>query len=168
MANVVIYLDSIGSDGDPPVGGAHQMRQVNEAFSPHVLPVVVGSTVEFPNKDPFFHNVFSLSKVRTFDLGRFQQDASKSVKFDHPGVVQVFCHIHSDMSAVVLVVPNRLFTSPASGGSYAVRGIPPGTYRVTAWHERAKPITATVQIRADQATQIDFNIPIADGEPGHR
>ncbi len=167
MANVTIYLDSAGSDGAEVVEGAHQMRQVNEAFSPHVLTVVVGSTVEFPNKDPFFHNVFSLSKVRTFDLGRYQQDASKSVKFDRPGMVQVFCHIHSDMSAVVLVVPNRFFTSPGSRGSYAIRGIPPGTYRVTAWHERAKPIAATARIRADQATQLDFNIPIADGESSH-
>src|SRR5437016_2379964 len=98
MANVVIYLDSVppgaGAGALPPAGRA--IHQFNETFAPHVLAVPVGSTVQFPNDDPLFHNVFSLSRVKSFDLGRYPKGTSKSVRFDRPGVVQVFCHIHSD------------------------------------------------------------------------
>ena len=166
MANVVIYLDSVlptevpAPDSAPPL----EMRQSGETFLPHVLPVVAGSTVSFPNGDPFFHNVFSLSKPRTFDLGRYPKGASKSVRFDRPGVVQVFCHIHSDMSAVVFVAPSRLYATPTPHGTYRIAPIPPGTYRVTAWHERTRPISATVRVEPGRPTRLDFNIPITGAD----
>jgi plastocyanin len=170
MANVVIYFDTANTLASPPgsVARPFEVRQEGEAFHPHVLPVPVGSSVDFPNRDPLFHNVFSLSKAKTFDLGRYPQGASKSVRFDRPGAVQVFCHIHSDMSAVIFVTPNEFFATPDQRGTYALERIPPGTYRVTAWHERARPVTAVVQIEPGKTTRIDFNIPIADVEPTPR
>jgi hypothetical protein len=136
------------------------IEQRNETFVPHVLPVLRGSTVEFPNKDPVFHNVFSLSSSRSFDLGRYPKGTSKSVRFDRPGTVQVFCHIHSDMSAVVLVLDNPFFTIPAAPGRYTINGVPAGEYRLVAWHERIKPIVRSVRVRAGQTTILDLNVPL--------
>jgi plastocyanin len=163
MANVIIYLDSAAFNGSAP-DSAPEMRQVNETFKPHVLAIVAGSSVDFPNEDPFFHNVFSLSRPKSFDLGRYPQGSSKRIRFDREGVVPVFCHIHSDMSGIVFVAPNRFFISPGVQGSYRLEGIPPGTYRITAWHERAKPVKATVRIEPGKTSRLDFNIPITNVE----
>jgi hypothetical protein len=120
---------------------------------------VRGARVEFPNQDPLFHNVFSLSAARTFDLGRYPEGTSKSVVFDRAGVVQVFCHIHSDMSAIVLVLENPFFAVPDSG-RYVIAGVPAGDYRLTAWHERIRPIVHPVHVVAGETTRLDLNIPI--------
>ena len=161
MANVVIHLDQVspGASVAAPHGAA-TMEQLDERFVPHVLPVMVGSAVGFPNHDPVFHNVFSLSGTRSFDLGRYPKGASKSVRFDRPGVVQVFCHIHSDMSAVILVLPNAFYTTPDSTGRFVIDGVPPGEYRITAWHERIRPITRTITVTAGGSTTQDFTIPV--------
>src|SRR2546428_1554411 len=141
LRNVVIYLEPAppGVAAQPPSAGRPVMKQEGLAFEPHVLPVLVGSTVEFPNEDPIFHNVFSLSKAASFDLGRYPRGSSKSVRFDEPGIVKVFCHIHSDMSAVIVVLDNPFFTSPDTQGRFQIDGIPPGDYRAVGSHERARP-----------------------------
>ncbi len=164
LKNVVIYLESTPSPGVPPHHKRDPlvMEQVNETFAPHVLAVLLGSEVEFPNSDPFFHNVFSLSKAASFDLGRYPRGSSKRVRFDRPGVVKVFCHIHSDMSAVILVLDNPFFTVPARGGGFVIDDIPPGEYRVVAWHERARPVTRSVRIDPGQTCAIDFTIPLIE------
>lgn len=165
FANVVIYLDSVPATADTTAhAGALRITQHDETFVPHVLAVLRGSTVEFPNDDPVFHNVFSLSAARTFDLGRYPKGTSKSVRFDRSGIVQVFCHIHSDMNAVVLVLDNPYFTTPAAG-HYAIEGVPPGEYHLVAWHERIKPIERNVRVAAGQTSTLDLNIPIPV-EPG--
>jgi plastocyanin len=162
FTNVVIYLDSVPLTDEANAGTAARLaiEQRDETFVPHVLPVLRGSTVDFPNKDPVFHNVFSLSSARSFDLGRYPKGTSKSVHFDHPGTVQVFCHIHSDMSAVVLVLDNPFFTIPAPPGRYAIDGVPAGEYRLVAWHERIKPIVRSVRVRAGETTILDLNVPV--------
>src|SRR5437899_7615905 len=108
LKNVVIYLEPApqGVPASSASLGHPVMKQEDLSFAPHVLPVLKGSTVESPNEDPIFHNVFSLSKAASFDLGRYPRGASKSVRFDEPGIVKVFCHIHSDMSAVIVVLDN--------------------------------------------------------------
>jgi len=160
LANVVIYLDSVPWGGEVTApAGRLRIEQRNETFVPHVLPVVRGSTVEFPNQDPLFHNVFSLSSTRTFDLGRYPKGESKSVRFDRAGIVQVFCHIHSDMSAIVLVLDNPFFAVPADG-RYAIADVPPGEYQLVAWHERIKPISQRVRVTADSVTVVDLDIPV--------
>ena len=132
----VVYLETAprrAFDVEPPA--RERMDQRNETFVPHVLAVSAGTVVDFPNNDGTYHNVFSLSKAKRFDLGRYARGRSKAVRFDQPGVVRVFCDIHSHMSAFVLVFAHRYFAITDHDGGYAIGGIPPGTYTVTAWHE---------------------------------
>jgi plastocyanin len=158
--NIVVYVDRVPAGvGSPPVERA-VLRQRDERFSPHVLPIVRGTTVEFPNEDPLFHNVFSLSRAKEFDLGRYPRGASRSVAFDQTGIVQVFCHIHSDMSAVVLVLDNGYFAVPDSSGRYAIPDLPPGEYTLVAWHERIRPITHRLRVEPGQRARVDFTIPL--------
>ena len=112
-----------------------RMDQRHEAFVPHVLAIVAGTTVDFPNDDPTYHSVFSLSKPRPFDLGRYAAGRSKSVRFDRPGVVRVFCDIHSHMSAFILVFAHRYFAVTDDEGRYHLDGVPPGTYTLVVWNE---------------------------------
>ena len=114
-----------------------RLDQRNETFVPHVLPIVAGTIVDFPNNDRTYHNVFSLSKTRTFDLGRYAAGRSKSVRFDKPGIVRVFCDIHSHMSAFILVFAHRHFSLADENGVYRLENLPPGTYNVVAWNESA-------------------------------
>jgi plastocyanin len=114
-----------------------RMDQRNEAFVPHVLAIVAGTTVDFPNNDQTFHNVFSLSKTKPFDLGRYAAGRSKSVRFDQPGIVRVFCDIHAHMSAFILVFAHRFFDLTDDDGRYRIENVPPGTYSVAAWNESA-------------------------------
>lgn len=160
FANIVLYLDSVPS-GRTPIANAHpSMAQHHERFEPHTLPVLVGTTVDFPNEDDVYHNVFSLSGARTFDLGRYPKGSSKSITFTKPGIVQVFCHIHSDMSATILVLPNPFFVIPDSVGRYSLSGVPSGTYRLVAWNERIKPITWSVRVQAGAVTTLDLDVPL--------
>ena len=164
-ANVVIYLEPL--DAPPPQLSPRQgleIRQVGESFIPHVLPVVVGSTVAFPNLDPIFHNVFSLSSTQTFDLGRYPSGESRSVTFDQPGVVPVFCHLHSDMSAVVLVLETPWFTIPEPDGSYSIPDVPAGRYRAVGWHERSEPVETTIAVNRGEVARLDLTVPIPDDE----
>ncbi len=164
MQNVVVYLESVpaGRAPSPATAAPREIGQEKLTFAPHVLPVVKGTTVEFPNRDTVFHNVFSLSKAAAFDLGRYPTGASKSVRFSTPGVVKVFCHIHSDMSAIVLVLDNPYFGSPGTDGRFAIDGIPPGEYEVVAWHERARRSARKVRIDAGRTTEVVFEIPLEE------
>ena len=144
LQNVVLYLEGRFQNSAPAGQGSFSeenpsIQQVNETFIPHVLPIKIGTTVDFPNGDPFFHNVFSLSSARTFDLGRYPKHQVRSVTFERPGIIKVFCHIHSHMSAVILVFDHPFFSVPNNAGSFLLSDIPPGTYDLVAWHERLKP-----------------------------
>jgi len=164
FANVVVYLDAAPGleRRGRSAGGELAIRQEGLAFGPHVLPVLKGSIVSFPNTDPVFHNVFSLSRAASFDLGRYPRGEAKSVRFDAPGVVKVFCHIHSDMSAVVLVLDNPYFAVPGAAGGFRIDGIPAGEYRAVAWHERARPVALSVRIAPGAATPAEFAIPLEE------
>ncbi len=166
FANVVLYLEEAPSLSEPQPapreGDAPTMRQQDERFTPHVLAVTTGTSISFPNNDPIYHNVFSLSRARTFDLGRYPKGESKSLRFDHAGVVQVFCHIHADMSGYILVLPNRYFVRPDSSGRFAIEGIPPGSYELVAWHERIRPIATPVHVVAGQTTTLELSIPMTE------
>ena len=163
-ANVVVYLASHADDAREEAAGPTPphalMHQAFERFSPHVLPIVRGTTVEFPNDDAVFHNVFSLSSAKTFDLGRFPRGHSKALVFDRPGVVQLFCHIHADMSAIILVLDSPLFARGDATGHYAMEHIPPGDYTIVGWHERIRPVSRSVHVEAGKASVVDFDIPL--------
>jgi len=167
--NIVIYLKS--DQPFPAIDDSDQhleMVQMGESFIPHILPVVKGSTVRFPNQDPIFHNVFSLSGTKTFDLGRYPKGDSRSVLFDQTGIVPVFCHLHSDMSAIILVLENPYFAVPDPDGYYRIVNVPAGQYTLVAWHERSEQVELQVQVVAGQALELDITVPIEDDEsPPH-
>ena len=123
-----------------------KLDQRNETFVPHVLAIVAGTTVDFPNNDQTYHNVFSLSSTKPFDLGRYAAGRSKSIRFDRPGIVRVFCDIHSHMSAFILVFAHRHFSVTDDDGRYRIENVPPGTYTVIAWNESAPTESRRVTI----------------------
>ena len=123
-----------------------RIDQRGERFVPHVLAIVAGTTVDFPNNDVTYHSVFSLSKAATFDLGRYAVGRSKAVRFDRPGIVRVFCDIHSHMSAFILVFSHRYFAVTDDEGRYRLENVPPGSYTVVAWNEAAPSSTQRVVV----------------------
>jgi plastocyanin len=133
-----------------------KLDQRNEAFVPHVLAIVAGTTVDFPNNDKTYHNVFSLSPTKRFDLGRYAVGRSKSVRFDRPGIVRVFCDIHSHMSAFILVFAHRYFTVTDDEGRYRLENVPPGTYTVVAWNESAATETRRVVVTESGDVEANF------------
>jgi plastocyanin len=138
-----------------------RLDQRNERFVPHVLAIVAGTYVDFPNDDNTYHNVFSLSKTKEFNLGRYAAGRSKAVRFEQPGIVRVFCEIHSHMSAFILVFAHRYFAMTDDDGRYRIENVPPGTYTVEVWNEtvRGDPPRRTVTIgEAGGDTDADFSI----------
>ncbi|MGA9406157.1 MAG: carboxypeptidase regulatory-like domain-containing protein [Bacteroidota bacterium] len=152
----VIFIESVSGSYDPP--SAHPiLDQRDMVFRPLVLPILVGTTVDFPNSDPLFHNVFSLSQAKEFDLGRYPKGEKKSVLFDKPGIVSVYCEIHSYMFATILVLQNPFFTAPDEDGNFTLTGIPPGTYQLSFWYGRKKAETRTVTVTENQTTTANFS-----------
>jgi len=135
------------------------MDQRNETFVPHLLAITVGTTVDFPNNDRTYHNVFSLSKARRFDLGRYATGRSKSIRFDRPGIVRVFCEIHSHMNAFILVFTHRFFAVSDVDGRYQIDGVPPGTYTLVAWIEGVIRDSSNITITSEtRSVETDFPI----------
>lgn len=123
-----------------------EMKQINQQFKPRVLPILVGTTVDFPNMDPVFHNVFSYSKTKKFDLGRYSRGDSKSITFDRPGIVRVFCEIHSSMLAHIIVLEQPYYTLTERDGSFRIVDVPPGEYELHIWQENAPEQVRTVLV----------------------
>ena len=155
----VVYLESAPRGAFEQVDpGRAVMDQRNETFVPHVLAVTAGTIVDFPNSDRIYHNVFSLSKGARFDLGRYEAGHSKSVRFDRPGVVRVFCEIHSHMNAFILVFGHPFFAMTDADGRYRIDNVPPGTYSVVAWNEGDSSDPRQVTVPDGGATEIDFTV----------
>jgi len=160
---VVIYLES---DKAPAATRAlATLNQSGQKFEPELLVIPAGSTVSFPNSDPIFHNVFSLSRTRQFDLGNYPSGKTRMVMFDKPGVVQVFCHLHPDMNATILVVPNAWFTRPDEHGAFNFSGLPSGTYQVVVWHKSAGTFKQRIQVSQGSVAKMSMDIPVGADEP---
>jgi plastocyanin len=164
LSRVVIYLEGPGLKPAAPTRST--MAQKNRHFEPEIVVVPVGSSVSFPNEDPIFHNVFSLSKVKAFDLGYYPAGETRTVKFDRPGVVQVYCHIHADMTAAIMVLATGAWTRPVADGRYALSGLPPGTYDLVAWHRSAGFFRRHITIGEGANTAEDFVIPVKELDSG--
>ena len=138
LGDAVLYLESPASPS--PATAAKpvtiEIAITDKTYAPHVVVVPVGSTVRFPNHDPFNHNVFSVSEPNTFDLGLYGRGEVKSQTFEHPGLVRVYCNVHPRMVAYVFVMENRYYAQPGSDGSFAIDNVPAGRYRLHVWHER--------------------------------
>jgi plastocyanin len=155
----VVYLDSA------PRGAFEQvetpravMDQRGERFVPHVLAITTGTIVDFPNSDRIYHNVFSLSKTRQFDLGRYAVGHSKPVRFDRAGVVRVFCDIHSHMNAFILVFSHPFYSVTDNDGRYRIDNIPPGTYNLIAWNEGVSSEARPVIVPDGGVGELDFTL----------
>lgn len=158
-SDVVIFVDGVNT----PVSYANDdaapvISQKNHTFSPSVLPIVRGTTVRFPNDDTMFHNVFSLSRSKNFDLGIYPVGESRQVTFDKPGLVTVYCNIHPQMVSRILVLNNPFFATTLADGSYSIAGIPDGEFLLRTWSSRGEENRVTVTVRGGVTQQHNFTI----------
>src|SRR6267142_4738273 len=154
-AATIVYAEAL--DGGRTQTGQFKMTQKNKSFVPHVLAIPVGSTIAFPNDDSIFHNVFSLSRPNPFDLGLYRAGTSKDRTFATPATYRVFCNIHPQMSAIILVLPTSYITEADAAGNYRF-DMPPGRYRVIAWSERAEPASVELAVAASAITAPDLSL----------
>jgi len=159
LSNVVVFVKAAPTTTSPVRA---RIYQKDEEFLPHLVAVPVGSTVEFPNEDLIFHNVFSLSRAGTFDLGRYPRGQSKSRTFTTPGLVKVYCNLHSHMSAVIRIFDHPYFAIPDAHGRFAIAGLAPRRYDVVAWHERVGEVTLATSVTAGQIASLSFSLPLQD------
>jgi plastocyanin len=165
-SRVVIYLEGPApTDQKSGAPATQQIEQVDRRFVPDMVVVPVGSTVTFPNMDPIFHNIYSLSKPKSFDLGSYDKGETRKVTFPKPGIVEIYCHLHPNMEATVVVTPNRWYARPDRNGQYRIPDVPPGQYTVVAWHRSAGFFRKTVVIENGHDIAADFFIPLdVDGK----
>ncbi len=154
-SGVVLWLEPVGHATPPPAPRRAEMKQQGKQFIPHVLAIPVGGSVSFPNLDPIFHNAFSNFSGKPFDVGLYPPHTSRTVTFDKPGIVQVFCNIHSTMSAIIAVLPTPWYAVTPPTGKVAITNVPPGEYELRIYHERALP---------DNLKFLEHRITVPDGD----
>jgi plastocyanin len=164
-SRVAVYLEgrfpaeaSTAKAGEKPA--AAKMEQANRRFWPETVVIEAGSKVSFPNNDPIFHNVFSLSGPKSFDLGNYPRGDTRMVMFPEPGIVYVNCHLHPNMTGTIVVAPNRWNTQVDRDGGFALRDVPPGKYTIVAWHKAAGFFRQTVVVEEGRDERVEFLIPI--------
>lgn len=135
-----------------------EMAQINLAFTPLVLPVLVGTTVDFPNRDKVYHSVFSFSRQQRFEIGLYPPGMSRSVTFDRVGQVKLFCNIHDHMYATILVLPTPYFNLTDADDTFTITGVPAGDYTVNVWHERLQGTPQTVSVQDDDMADLAFSL----------
>ncbi len=159
IQEIVVYLEAVEAPHSLAPPASPKLTQRGMAFEPSVLVVVAGQEVGFPNEDPYYHNVFSYSPAKRFDLGRYAKGKSKSVIFEDPGVVQVFCDIHSDMKGTILVLQNPYFARPdTKTGAFRIPSVPAGRYRLVVWHPDLEVVSQEIDVSPSAATKIEVEI----------
>jgi plastocyanin len=144
---VVVYLEGVDAPLiTPPRTRPLEIRQKDAAFTPGFLAIAAGETVVMPNDDVIFHNVFSYSTPNDFDLGLYPRGESRAKTFQYPGVVRLYCSIHESMNATIFVAPSSYFSVVGAGGSFAIRDVPPGKYRLRTWNRRLPPASQVVEV----------------------
>lgn len=157
VSDAVVYLEELDHGGEsrlraPFVSARLELK--GQSLRPRILVVPVGSSVEFPNQDSVFHNVFSVSPAKPFDLGRYRRGKSKRLTFPKPGLVNVYCKLHPDMAAYIVVVPNRAFTRPDSSGRFVLPTVPRGRYALNVWHPDFPVIRREVTITDGERSEL--------------
>jgi len=159
--NVVVYLADIRPDGAVAPMRA-RIAQRDEQFEPQLTVITTGSTVDFPNEDPYFHNVFSLSRAATFNLGRYRTGTSRARQFNDPGIVKVFCQIHSQMNATIVVLDHPWFAIPDAEGRFTIANVPAGDRTIVAWHERIGEKRERLRVTAGASANVAFTLPVLE------
>jgi plastocyanin len=163
LTDFLIYVDepltNVTPAGTTPVAITTQR---NAVFDPHVLPIAVGTTVRWPNEDEIYHNVFSMSDSKQFDLGLYHQEKVPTLVFDKVGRVDVFCAIHTQMHCIIMVLPNPLFAKADANEHYVIKNVPAGTYKLRAWHERLPSLVKDVTVPADGEIRVDFTLGLTE------
>jgi plastocyanin len=170
MHDFIIYIEgAVGPKRVAPQQHAQVLTVKNPSvtqkgalFTPHVLPVLIGTTVDWPNNDDILHNVFSFSETKPFDLGLYKSPTIESVTFDKPGKVDVFCSIHSRMSCIVLVLENPYFATANEKGHYTMTNVPAGNYKLKAWHERLPSQVKEITVPENGEIKVDFSLGIVN------
>ncbi|MGA8027219.1 MAG: hypothetical protein WB992_08730 [Bryobacteraceae bacterium] len=160
---VAIWLESSAPSTAAPVNV--KMQQRNRHFEPELLVIPVGSRVDFPNSDPIFHNIFSLSGTQSFDLGYYSEGRSRSVNFPRAGIVQVYCHVHPDMHGVIVVTASRWSGKPAQDGKFSWANVPAGKYRLSVWQKSVGVIHKSVVV--PEAGPVHVNVALPEEDPEH-
>ncbi len=156
--NAVVYIERISGKQFPPPAQPIVLDQISLVFIPHVLPVLVGSTVAFPNNDTVRHNVFSPSPAKRFNLGTYAQKVTKHVVFDKPGVVALLCNVHAEMSAYVVVTETPYFAVTNPAGEFTISSVPAGSYILKAWHESSKPKEQRIDVSDGAPARVEFDL----------
>jgi len=162
FSRVVVWIE--GGHLPAPSPTAATLAQHSQRFEPEIVVVPAGSTISFPNQDPIFHNVFSLSRAKSFDLGYYSQGHTRSMEFRQPGVVQVYCHLHPNMYGAIVVVPSQYYAQPNQTGEFEIAGIPEGAYQLIAWHASAGFFRKRVHVPEAGSFSADFTIPVRDDQ----
>jgi plastocyanin len=164
-ANSVVWIPGL-TTAPPAVTAMPEMASQDKRFAPHILAVTAGTEVSFPNRDPIFHNVFSLTPEDKFDLGLYRKGAAKSVRLTTPALVRIYCNIHADMAAFVMVLDRAQFAVTEADGSYRLSAIPAGQYEVHAWNERTGEQTQTIAIGSGGApVELNFALDASAYKP---
>lgn len=156
--DAVVYIDKIPGQTFAPPARPVVLDQLQLTFVPHVLPVLVGTTVAFPNSDEVRHNVFSPSPAKLFNLGTYARGVSRSVTFDKPGEVALLCNVHPEMSAYIVVVETPYFAVTGRDGSFVIKGVPPGSYTLKAWHEESRSASTPVVVGLKKAATVRLRL----------
>jgi plastocyanin len=155
VENVVVWLTPLKPvttmSPSPPRQPVYRLVQKDKMFSPHLLVVPTGTSVQFPNEDPFFHNVFSLFNGKRFDLGLYESGTTRSVRFDREGVSYIFCNIHPEMGAVILALSTPYYGISTKDGIVSIHNVPAGSYRLNVWGENGQPAD---QAAVEQIVQV--------------
>jgi plastocyanin len=155
---MAMLVGSLPAPGPRPPAEPVRVAQRDTTFTPGVVVVPVGGSVAYPNEDPFFHNVFSYSRPRRFDLGRYPRGESKSVRFDSPGIVKVFCEIHDWMRSAVIVTENPFHAFVDDDGSFTIRNVPAGRHQLRVWHFDRGDETVEVDVPAGGTVRVEVRL----------
>lgn len=161
--DILVFIEGIDSAKvSKSIKENPKMNQRDLTFIPHILPIVVGTTVDFPNSDKVQHNVFSPSKTKKFDLGSYPPGEFKSITFEKPGKVILLCNVHPEMSAYIIVLKNPYFALTVQDGKYIISNVPAGNYRLSTWHKNLKTVTKEITVPAEGTVKINFELTIGD------
>ncbi len=156
-ADVVVYLTDVPGTFAPPLKRP-RIDQKNLTFIPHVLPIVIGTTVDFANGDNVKHNVYSSSETKKFNLGTYGNEIVKQVTFDKEGEAALACNVHTEMFAYIVMLPNSYFARTGNDGGFTITDIPPGEYTLKTWHEKKRPYQQKVTVEAGKTTEINIKL----------